>query len=80
MIRVQSRQLSVSTGLHLSCTLGRKPATLHVDTTQSPPVAQFVKQSRTDIGYQSPQTPPPEPLAKGGTLSTNHNNGHNGYH
>ena len=88
--RLHNRPLSVKAGVRLQCMLGKKPRTIHIDTSAENcsglHSASFSKQSSSDIVYRSPVIvrdfgaaikAPPHAAAiqnNGGA------NGHNGYH
>lgn len=67
------KTLKVTTGSQLQCMLGQKPRTIFIDSKDSLRTAHFMKQSKSDILYESPPVPV---IAKG---VTNGQNG-NGYH
>jgi len=67
------KALKVTIGVRLECMLGQKARTIFIDTNDSIRSANFMKQSKSDILYQSPPVPV---IAK---RVTNAQNG-NGYH
>jgi len=67
------KTLKVTTGVQLQCMLGQKPRTIFIDSKDSVRTAQFMKQSKSDILYESPPVPV---IAK---RMTNGQNGH-GHH
>jgi len=67
------KTLKVTTGVQLQCMLGQKARTIFIDSKDSLRSAQFMKQSKSDILYESPPIPV---IAK---RMTNGQNG-NGYH
>jgi len=71
--RLNGKPLPVKTGTRFQCMLGRKPRTIHVDSNNASISAiSFVKQSKTDILYQSPPT--------SNSIKGVATNGQNGYH
>lgn len=70
---MNGKPLTVKASSRFQCMLGRKPRTIQIDSSNASIGAiSFVKQSKTDILYQSPM---PSVTTKGITT-----NGQNGYH
>lgn len=71
--KLNDKPLTVKTGTRIQCMLGRKPRTIQIDSNNASISAiNFVKQSKTDILYQSP----PTSVSTKGVAT----NGQNGYH